>query len=328
MLGIVKRKLRVAYTRFNKWYYRLTCGSCRVLLYHRVTDLDADPQLLAVNPENFDAQLEFLSREYEVLKVAEFEDILEHGKRFPKNAILLTFDDGYADNCLEALPILERHGLQALFYISTGTLDTGEEYWWDAVERIILLAERPASENEMEIEGEIFSLDCSDGAARQELYEALLPKLRRMRSELRENVIRRLAGIFGREQPRESYRAMTHAELQTMESSDFAVLGAHTHLHPSLAALDRDGQHDEISRSKEILEAALGRKLTHFSYPFGSSNDYNDDTLAIVKDLGFEFVAANYPSVVNKHSERLQFPRFLVRDWDVDTFRKQLKSFV
>ena len=112
-----------------------------------------------------------------------------------------------------------------------------------------------------------------------------------------------------------------------MDSSESALIGAHTHLHPSLGALSADEQLAEIRQSKEILEETLGREVTHFSYPFGTDRDYNEDTLQIVRDLGFEFVAANYPAVVNKCSDRLRFPRYLVRDWGIDEFSKQLKSF-
>lgn len=112
-----------------------------------------------------------------------------------------------------------------------------------------------------------------------------------------------------------------------MDDSGSAVVGAHTHRHPSLGALSASDQLAEIKQSKEILEGKLGRQVTHFSYPFGTVRDYNEDTLQIVGGLGFEFVAANYPAVVNKLSDPLRFPRYLVRDWAIDEFKRQLKSF-
>src|SRR5882724_181949 len=78
-----------------------------ILLYHRVTYLQTDPQLLSVTPENFYDQVTLLKNKYALLQIEEFFDMLVHRKKIPKNAVILTFDDGYADNCLEALPILE-----------------------------------------------------------------------------------------------------------------------------------------------------------------------------------------------------------------------------
>src|SRR5689334_4536799 len=72
-----------------------------ILLYHRVTTLPADPQLLAVSPDNFRAHLKFLKENFPVVR---FEDDWSEVK---KPAVAITFDDGYADNALEALPILE-----------------------------------------------------------------------------------------------------------------------------------------------------------------------------------------------------------------------------
>lgn len=328
MIGRIKRKLQCWQSWLLKRYHHALYGSCRVLLYHRITDLETDPQSLAVSPANFDDHLGLLAQNYSVLSIADFEDILRDRKRFPANSILITFDDGYADNYLEALPILEKHKQQALFYVSTGTLETGEEYWWDAVERIVLLSEDEASENSIDVNGETFSLAPLDSASRTELYESLLPKLRRMPSEPRNVIIAKLAAVLRSEQPRGTHRAMTYEELSKMAESSSAVVGAHTHLHPSLGALSYQDQVDEIRQSKETLENELQCPITHFSYPFGTVRDFNEDTLSIVREQGFEFVAANYPDVVNKQSDRFRFPRFLVRDWGVEEFKKNLKSFV
>ena len=103
-----------------------------VLIYHRVTVLQTDPHLLAVSPENFRAQMQFLKRS---VRVVRFEEVWP-GMR--ERAVAVTFDDGYADNALEALPVLEEVGVPATFFVSTGALGTREEFWWDELERIIL----------------------------------------------------------------------------------------------------------------------------------------------------------------------------------------------
>src|SRR4029453_16058094 len=52
--------------------------------------------------------------------------------RLPPRALTITFDDGYADNCTVALPILQRHELRAAFFIATDYLDGGR-MWNDTV---------------------------------------------------------------------------------------------------------------------------------------------------------------------------------------------------
>ena len=49
-----------------------------------------------------------------------------------------TFDDGYADNLHGAIQMLEHFDLPALFFITTGGISSGREFWWDELEQLIL----------------------------------------------------------------------------------------------------------------------------------------------------------------------------------------------
>ncbi|MEP7263541.1 MAG: polysaccharide deacetylase family protein [Bacteroidota bacterium] len=304
----------------------LVSGTCAVLLYHRITDIPTDPQLLAVHPDNFNRHLATLKAEYNLLTIDEFKDHLLNKKKFPKNSVVITFDDGYADNYIEALPLLKTYNAQALFYIATGTLNTSTEFWWDAVERIILLSTAQPTEKTLTIGERTFSLYVNDKDAALKLYDSLLPVLRNMPSYERETYIARLAKLFNSETGRLSHRAMTFDELKKMHASSNAVIGAHTHLHPSLGALNYEQQLIEIKESKDILEKILQTTITHFSYPFGTSHDYNNHTLDICRSLQFQLVAANIPELVRHESDPLQFPRFLVRNWDEKEFHSHMKQ--
>ena len=303
-------------------------NQCVVLLYHRVTNLTSDPQLLSVKPVNFSKHLDVLNKKYNVLTVEEFCNCLKNRINFPKNSVLITFDDGYADNYLEATPILEEFKTQAIFYISTGTLNTNKEFWWDAIERIIL-----QSHNKIEIECFVMNekkyfLQNLTDEVRKELYEELLRDMKVMRSESRERKISELEEIFQADEPRESYRSLTFDELKKMFKSDSVVIGAHTNLHPSLAAQTYEDQFQEINISKQILENLLEKKIVHFSYPFGGTVHYNIHTIEIVKELELEYVASNISNRMTMKSDRFQFPRFLVRDWDEQEFEENLKQFL
>ena len=89
----------------------------RVLFYHRVAD---DPDdLLAVTCNVFEAEMALLAeRGFEVLDVVEALDRLYAGTLGP-NTIGLTFDDGYVDNAVHAMPILERHGFRGTVFVVT-----------------------------------------------------------------------------------------------------------------------------------------------------------------------------------------------------------------
>ena len=326
-MSTIKGKIKKVVSYAQKKYQKVFYGSCAVLLYHRVTQSQTDPQQLSVTPANFNAHLEHLKNNYHLLTIKEFQYYLENKKKFPKKSVLITFDDGYADNYLEALPILEKHTAQALFYIATGTLNTDVEFWWDAIERIVLLSDHKTEEEKYVLNGLEYNLSGLDNTKRFELYEQLLPALRVMNSSLREEKINELGRIFNSSQGRASHRAMTFEELKKMDLSNAAVIGAHTHLHPSLGALTYEEQLKEIETSKNILEQHLNKKITHFSYPFGTIKDFNADTLDIMKKMNFQLVAANIPYLVHKNTDQYSFTRFLVRDWNSGEFEKQMQSF-
>jgi peptidoglycan/xylan/chitin deacetylase (PgdA/CDA1 family) len=158
-------------------------------------------------------------------------------------------------------------------------------------------------------------------------YDELLPLLRTMTPDVRRNTVRQIFEWSGRIPPRSSHRSMTFDEIKIMGKSSSAVLGAHTHSHQSLAALSKEEQKKEILQSKEILEGLTGKTISHFSYPFGTKRDYNQTTIAICKELGFKWVAANFPDTADITSNHFQIPRFLVRDWKMEEFGMHLKNF-
>ena len=93
-----------------------------ILEYHQVTDEVLDPvfEVYNVPPAEFAAQLDFLQAEgYTTITLQDFMRAV-HGKAtLPDKPIVLTFDDGYADNYSTMLPILEAHKMTAVVYVIT-----------------------------------------------------------------------------------------------------------------------------------------------------------------------------------------------------------------
>src|SRR5215471_2781718 len=106
-------------------------GTLPVMIFHRVL-LQPDP-LFPGEPDaaRFDVQLTLLKRWFNILPLPDAIRGLRE-ERLPPRPLVLTFDDGYADNCTVALPILQRHGLSAAFFIATDYLDGGR-MWNDTV---------------------------------------------------------------------------------------------------------------------------------------------------------------------------------------------------
>jgi peptidoglycan/xylan/chitin deacetylase (PgdA/CDA1 family) len=308
----------LAEQRFGSW---LRGGI--VLLYHRVTTLATDPQLLAVTPERFRQHMEVLRSEYAPMPLGELARRSRRG-RAPRRAVAVTFDDGYADNLYEAEPILRELGIPATVFVATGHVGTDREFWWDELERLMLLGgERPA-ELRVSHRGEGQRHPTRDESERRAAYDALHPWLRFGPLARREDVLAQVRGWAGEPEGgrhRDTHRAVTVDELRELAASPVVEIAPHTRAHPSLAHQDLPVQREEIAGSARQLEDWLGTRSPVFSYPFGGPGaDYDRATVSAVREAGFQLAVSNFPARVTPLSSPFELPRHLVRDWDADYF--------
>jgi len=104
----------------------------RILLYHRVCDLPEEAGFVFyVTTEAFSQQMEFLSRNgFNVMTLDELTDYRDKYKKLPPKSIIITFDDGYSDNYVNAFPILQRYNLKATFFIATAYINSQNIFPW------------------------------------------------------------------------------------------------------------------------------------------------------------------------------------------------------
>jgi len=90
-----------------------------VIMYHYVNDSEkAEVDKRIVIPQVFEMQMRFLKRNnYNVISLEEFAYNIKHNKSMPHNTIVLTLDDGYEDNYLNAFPILKKYNLPATIFV-------------------------------------------------------------------------------------------------------------------------------------------------------------------------------------------------------------------
>ena len=111
-----------------------------VLTYHRFPDPNGedafDDGVVDVTPEAFDRQVSCLKKHFTLVGIDEL-CAFAAGKTIPPNSVAITFDDGYLDNYVQALPILKRHDAKAIFFLSTAYIAERRMYWWDRVAYIV-----------------------------------------------------------------------------------------------------------------------------------------------------------------------------------------------
>lgn len=99
---------------------------------------------------------------------------------------------------------------------------------------------------------------------------------------------------------------MGEEQLLALASDPLCTIGAHTCSHPHLSQLSEEDQRREIADCKADLERLIGKTVHHFAYPYG---DYNDITLRIVRELGFETGVTTSGRPVRNDSKLLELDR-------------------
>ena len=143
----MKRLMRAAVSDLAYQARRLTGragGGLRVLMYHRVTDAHPGYRL-CVPVKNFEAQMRWLREHgYQTMTFAQAVEWVQGGgtgneirgtkalntavSRFPfpvSRPVVLTFDDGFEDNFLQAYPAMARHGFTGCFFAPSAFIQAG-----------------------------------------------------------------------------------------------------------------------------------------------------------------------------------------------------------
>jgi peptidoglycan/xylan/chitin deacetylase (PgdA/CDA1 family) len=108
-------------------------GGVPVLMYHKV-DSHTPPgpvgRSLTLEPATFARQLAWLrAHAIRTLTMNDLADALKRGEH-PRNAVVLTFDDGYNDAADVVTPLLRKYGARASFYVSAGFVGDGRHASW------------------------------------------------------------------------------------------------------------------------------------------------------------------------------------------------------
>jgi peptidoglycan/xylan/chitin deacetylase (PgdA/CDA1 family) len=312
-------------------------ASAGVLMYHRVASEPHDPWNLCVNPDRFAEQMEVIARfdaRIDLAALARADGYDRQGRR-----LAVTFDDGYIDNIIRALPVMEQFEIPATFFVVAGALGRNREFWWDGLERAILWAGSLPDTLAIDLSGRVFEFELKEEddffpewradqhdaqTSRQKLFLALWAEIVKLAPDEQDDAVDRL--LVWAKKPIDAAldRVAASAEdIARLADHPLIRIGSHTVNHASLPDLPAGTQCDEIERGHGILEELLGRRIDRFCYPYGR---YNDSARQIVKGLNVDFACTSREGVVTNRSDRLALPRMQVCNLDGECFTRWLQS--
>lgn len=292
-------------------------GGLSVLIFHRVLK-SSDPLF----PDEPDAQrfaeiLGWVGRIFNVMPLGRAIEELSSG-RLPPRALAITFDDGYADNYTVALPVLQRFGMHATFFVASGFLDGGR-MWNDTVIESI----RTCKATTIDL-GALGKHELSSPAARRQVIDRLLPQIKYLEPTARLDCVRYIAERCEVIPPDDLM--MTSDQLRALHGAGMGI-GGHTRTHPILARLpDADALH-EIKGGKADIESIIGKGISLFAYPNGKpGKDYLARHIDMVRAAGFQMAVSTAPGVARPGCDLFQIPRFTPWDRTATRFGLRLVS--
>ncbi|MQM29103.1 MAG: carbohydrate esterase family protein [Candidatus Accumulibacter phosphatis] len=287
-------------------------GKLSILIFHRVLPRRDQVINWDLDAAGFEKTVRWLTEWFNILPLDQAVARLNDNS-LPSRAAAITFDDGYADNCTVAMPILRSLGVTATFFIATGYLNGGR-MWNDT----IVEAVRDCRKGRLDLSSKGLGVHelGSVGAIRQAIFRILNDVKYRDQLE-RQQAADYVAVAAGAKLP--SDLMLTTEQVREMRRAGM-LIGAHTISHPILSRLEPDQARTEVAESKRFLESLLQEQIGLFAYPNGKPNlDYRAVDAEMIRSLGFDAAVTTAWGVADAASDLMQLPRFT--PWDQTRFR-------
>ena len=262
----------------------------RILFWHGV-DTHVDPVLC---PEIFDVgvfkrQVRFLSKHYDVVSIDEFYHRLTAGC-FTGHEVLLTFDDGYANNLSVVEPILSQYGMPFTVFISTDNITFGE-YYPTTVNRLITLA---SGLKQLKIPTIDKVFDMPDDSERKAVARTISKIMKSRPLDQVQGIVKDLISNVPSDDWEklkkrfQSLRPLNWDEVLQLSKKENVTIGSHGMWHICC----HEGQPEDVVRfqienSRKIIEEHLQTPCDYFAYPNGNYTDFSNACVDSIYKLGF-----------------------------------------
>jgi peptidoglycan/xylan/chitin deacetylase (PgdA/CDA1 family) len=295
------------------WHHFVSLARSRLVIiaYHRVVAMPPkeiypfDSGLVSATPENFDWQLRFLRRNFDVVAFSDVINHLDRRQRLPRRPVVITFDDGFDDNYHVAYPLLRSHGLAATFFVCTGYIGRQESFWFDELAHLVMRV--PPGSIELAEAGISIPI-ADDVGSRRHAVDDLLRAMKNLSDAPRREFLQHFYDQYGSYRDPSARRQslpMTWPQIIEMSAGGMEF-GSHSVSHPILSSLDDASLAREMSGSKHELESRLEKRIDTISYPEGSHAAFDARVIQAAVTAGYR-LGCSYMSGMNQLSALARF---------------------
>jgi peptidoglycan/xylan/chitin deacetylase (PgdA/CDA1 family) len=257
---------------------------------------------------SFRRQVKYLKSHFDVVSLSVAVEALRTGSINRPTAVI-TLDDGYQNNYSVAYPILREFRLPATVFITTGFINTNDTLW--SLRLNLSLAD--TKQTTLSWSGK--ALDLSDTSSKIKANVMIRKSLESLpRPELMSR-LSKIIELLGEDPIRpieidSPFRMLTARAVREMSQSGLVEFGAHTHTHPILARLSAEECKNEIELSIKRVAEITGRSCRFFAYPFGGREDYSQDAVDILRNLGIRAAVTTLSGPNDMNSSPFELRRY------------------
>jgi peptidoglycan/xylan/chitin deacetylase (PgdA/CDA1 family) len=307
-----------AYTSLRR---KITKLHAIILMYHRIGPKIGPLSQDRLDPQIFERQLEYFSRNFEILSLDELVVTIIQRKALPKKAIVISLDDGYKDNYSYAYPLLKKYHVPAIIFLTSGHINSRKLFWWDRVNYAV----DHGKVNQLDLD-ELGNYSIQSEVSKRQAASTIIEKFKNIPDERKNLLIEKLINASKVDIPQSIDKDMILSwdDIKEMSSGGISF-GAHSVNHPILTQLTREQAKFEIVQSKRDIEEKLGQPVTAFSYPNGN---FDLELLRLVKEIGFACAVSILPSKPISFKDNIYALGRIAPMEDFDQLKVQLCGFM
>jgi len=289
-----------------------------ILCFHSVTGHRPDPEAESdsLYVRDFRKLLRALRSAFRVIPLAELVQAIRERRCPPPKRVVITFDDGYANNHTVAADELASMKMPWSAFLPAQLIETGSWQWVDDVRVLVHGGHR--GRLSFRWDGQDIELDLSTSRQRREAVTRIHHLCRYVSEDERRS---RLAQLYACYSPDElaalrarypSYAPMSWAQARELKSAGVDV-GSHSLNHIALGQQPAGVIRHEIIAARDLLQRRIGDHSPHFSYPYGRPAALSDEVDRVVAEAGYQCGLTLVQDVVDgTRANLMRLPRLIV----------------
>jgi peptidoglycan/xylan/chitin deacetylase (PgdA/CDA1 family) len=283
--------------------------SAAILMYHSVMEDPGSQEVYLgeiVHSRNaFRAQMELLARRFHPTSLDQVGRFVKGEGEIPNRAVVVTFDDGYADNYEIAAPVLQEVGVPATFYATVECVERRILPWPARLRFCFRNTKRARWADSSGVSWPLFS-----DVERENAFQRSCDECCKLAGAVQEKYVALIANALDTQVPAVSGSLMMDYEQMRALLWQGHIVGSHTMTHPNMAYVDLEVACGEMTESKRRLEKELGSAVQHFAYPCPAlSPHWTEQTVAKSRDAGYETAVTTNPGLARSGDDPLRLKR-------------------